>query len=175
VPPSGAAALCRSAGGAAGGGRTARAGLIRLEPATALHAEALAFVHAQAFAAGERWGPDAMALQLGLPGAFGWIAPQGGMVLARVAADEAEVLTLAVLPGRRREGLGRALLRRAMQTAAERGARAMFLEVGEANQGALVLYAGAGFVEVGRRARYYRDGSDALVLRAPILSGSGCG
>ena len=147
--------------------------MIRLEPAGPLHAEALALVHAQAFPDGERWGPQAMALQLGLPGAFGWVAPEGGFVLARVAADEAEVLTLAVLPEQRRHGLGRALLDQAMRTAGEQGARAMFLEVAEANRAARALYDGAGFLEVGRRRRYYRGGGDALVLRAAILSGSG--
>jgi len=143
-----------------------------IEPATGAHAEALAYLHARAFPPGEQWGGDAMALQLGLPGAFGWISDEGGMVLARVAADEAEILTLAVDPGRRRLGLGRRLLEQAMRTARERGAACMLLEVGEANAAARALYAGLGFVEVGRRRRYYRDGSDALILRAVIPSGS---
>src|SRR5947209_197660 len=116
-----------------------------------------------------------MALQLGLPGAFGFIDAAGGMVLARVAADEAEILTLAVLPDRRRRGLARALLERTMQAAARRGAGAMFLEVAEANRAARALYEGAGFVEVGRRRGYYRGGGDALVLRAVIPSGSAAG
>jgi ribosomal-protein-alanine N-acetyltransferase len=136
--------------------------------ATQAHAHALAHLHAAAFPRGERWGADAFALQLGLPGAFGWIADEGGMVLARTAADEAEILTLAVDPAQRRRGLGRRLLACAMRTAAERGARHMLLEVGEANQAARALYACAGFLEVGRRRRYYRDGSDALILRATL-------
>jgi len=139
-----------------------------LEPASEAHAIALAHIHALAFPAGERWGADAFALQLGLPGAFGWIDPSGGMVLARVAADEAEILTLAVIPARRRHGIGRALLRRAIAAAAQRGAASMFLEVAADNAAALGLYRGLGFRDVGRRARYYPGGGDALVLRAAI-------
>src|SRR5437763_170902 len=81
---------------AAGSSGPSRAGVI--EAADSAHAEALACIHSRAFPEGERWGADAMALQLGLPGAFGFIDAEGGMVLARVAADEAEILTLAVLP-----------------------------------------------------------------------------
>ena len=51
-----------------------------------------------------------------------------------------------------------------------RGAATMFLEVSTRNEAARTLYARAGFTEVGRRARYYADGSDALVLRAALNS-----
>lgn len=139
-------------------------------PAHPLHAAALAAIHGAAFPPGERWGADAMALQLALPGAFGWLDPAGGLVLARVAADEAEVLTLAVLPGLRGRGVGRALLGRAMATASGQGALAMFLEVGEDNAPARALYAAAGFAEVGRRPRYYPGGGDALLLRRDLES-----
>ena len=132
----------------------------------------MAVIHADAFPAGESWGADAIFLQLALPGVFGLIAPAGGMLLARVASDEAELLTLAVMPAARRQGLGSALVRAAMREAAARGARTMFLEVSEANNAARGLYAASGFAEVGRRSRYYRNGAAALVLRA-ALSGPG--
>ena len=137
-------------------------------PATPLHAEALALIHARAFPPGERWGADAIALQLGLPGAFGWISPGGGMILARVAADEAEILTLAVEAAAQRRGIGGALLGCTIETAYRRGAISMFLEVAEWNRAALALYAQHGFVEVGRRRAYYAGRADALVLRAAI-------
>lgn len=139
-----------------------------LEPATPLHAAALAAIHAACFVPSERWGQDAMALQLGLPGAFGLIDPRGAMVLARVAADEAEILTLAVAPALRRQGIGRALLEAAAAEAARRGALALFLEVAAANTSARALYAAAGFTQVGLRRRYYPGGIDALVLRRPL-------
>jgi ribosomal-protein-alanine N-acetyltransferase len=139
-----------------------------MHPATPHHAAALAALHAAAFPPRERWGADAMALQLGLPGAFGMIDARGGMVLARVAADEAEILTIAVLPEARRQGLGRALLEAAAALAAERRAVALFLEVSTGNHPARALYAACGFMEVGRRRRYYPDGADALVMRRTL-------
>lgn len=135
--------------------------------ATTAHAEAMALLHGRAFAAGN-WGADAIGMQLALPGVFGWIAPAGGMILARVAADEAEVLTLAVDPAAQRQGLGGTLLEQALDTARQRGAKAAFLEVASGNAPARALYAAAGFVMVGRRPGYYPDGGDALVLRRPL-------
>ncbi|MGX9966386.1 GNAT family N-acetyltransferase [Roseomonas sp. F4] len=125
-------------------------------------------LHAASFPVGEAWGADAIALMLELPGCFGVLRPGQGFVLARVAADEAEILTLAVVPAARRAGLGAALLAEAMAGAVLRGARAMFLEVSAGNVAARSLYAAAGFAEVGRRQRYYPDGSDALVLRRDL-------
>lgn len=137
-------------------------------------ATALAVLHAAAFPPAERWGADAIRLMLEMPGAFAVHRPGRGFVLVRVAAEEAEILTLAVHPGSRRQGHGRALLGDAMVGAAARGARAMFLEVAESNAAARALYAAAGFTEVGRRRRYYPDGGDALVLRR-TLSPDGSG
>jgi [ribosomal protein S18]-alanine N-acetyltransferase len=132
--------------------------------ATPAHADAMAEIHAACFPPRERWGADAMALQLGQPGAFGLIDPAGGMLLARLAADEAEILTLAVAPAARRQKRASGLLAAAAARATAAGARAMFLEVAAENTPARSLYAAAGFVEVGRRRRYYADGSDALLL-----------
>ena len=139
-----------------------------LVAATPAHAGAMALLHSHGFPDRERWGADAIGLQLALPGAFGWIAPAGGMILARVAADEAEVLTLAVDPEVRRQGLGRRLLEQAMLTARQRGASTLFLEVASRNDPARALYAAAGFIAVGCRRGYYPGGDDALVLRRPL-------
>lgn len=140
-----------------------------MEQASPAHAPALALIHAEAFPPGARWGQDAMALQLSLPGAFGFIDGRGAMVLARVVADEAEILTLAVAPPARRTGLARALMAAAMHTAAARGATAMFLEVAAGNAPALALYSSLGFDQVGRRTGYYGPRRDALVLRAALM------
>ena len=80
----------------------------------------------------EAWSEDAIALQLALPGAFGLIDECGGMLLGRVAADEAEVLTLAVAPSARRRGLATALLRAAGAHVGGCGGNALFLEVATA-------------------------------------------
>jgi len=135
-----------------------------IQRADIAHAPVMAAIHSQAFAPPEAWDASALALQLQLPGSFGLIG-EGGFVLARVVAGEAEVLTLAVIPECRRQGLGGRLLRAALARAAASGATAMFLEVGVANVSARALYASAGAVPVGRRRAYYPDGSDALVLR----------
>ena len=106
-----------------------------------------------------------MGLQLATPGAFGWIDERGGMILARVAADEAEILTLAVMPEARRNGIARRLMEAAIAEARRRSARSMVLEVGVLNVPAMALYAALGFAEVGRRSGYYAKGEDALILR----------
>lgn len=141
-----------------------------LREAAAADAPALAALHAAAFPPGETWGPDAIALMLAMPGAFGLWREAEGFVLARAAAGEAEILTLAVVPAARRRGLGAALLAAAMAAARARGAEAMFLEVAEGNAAARALYRSFGFAEVGRRRRYYPDGSDALVLRRGLTA-----
>ena len=132
---------------------------------TAAEAPALAALHAAAFAPPEAWSADAIGLMLAMPGAYGFWRPAAGLVLARVAADEAEVLTIAVVPAARRQGLGAALLHAALARALAMGARAMFLEVAASNQAALALYTGLGFTGVGQRQHYYGQGQDALVLR----------
>jgi ribosomal-protein-alanine N-acetyltransferase len=139
-----------------------------IQRATAAHAPALAILHAAAFPPRDAWGEDAMSLQLALPGTFGLIDDRGGVLLGRVIAGEAEVLTLAVAPAARRQGIATALLRAARQEATDRGGSVMFLEVAAGNEAALSLYRREGFVEVGRRRRYYTDGSDALVLRVAL-------
>lgn len=140
----------------------------------------LARIHAAGFAhEGRPWsGPEILAL-LSEPGVGLRLAhsesPAGGDRLApagfalyRVAADEAELLTVSVVPEARRAGLGRALLAASEEGARRAGAVRLFLEVGAANAPARALYTGAGYREVGRRAGYYRlpDGGrdDALVL-----------
>lgn len=92
----------------------------------------------------------------------------GGFVLSRRAADEAEILTIAVSPRLRRRGAGKSLLQRHMKRLADGGTRRLFLEVAEDNPPALALYRGLGFSEEGRRKGYYRrsDGpaANALVM-----------
>ena len=139
-----------------------------LQRAAPAHVPAMAAIHAAAFPRREAWAEDAFALQLVMPGVFGLVDPRGGLLLARVIMDEAEVLTLAVAPEARRQGVARGLLAAAMTAARERDARTMFLEVAVNNAAAQALYRQAGFVEAGRRSRYYADGGDALILRVRV-------
>jgi [ribosomal protein S18]-alanine N-acetyltransferase len=141
-----------------------------IEVATPAHGAALAAIHRAAFTRGEAWSRDVITLQLELPAVFGLLHPLGGMILARVAADEAEILTLAVTPGQRRHGIGSALLRAAMDRTAALGAVSMFLEVAVTNAAARALYAAHGFTEAGLRRHYYADGTDALILRSTLVA-----
>jgi ribosomal-protein-alanine N-acetyltransferase len=96
-----------------------------------------------------------------------------GFILSRMAADEAEILSVAVASARRGRGLGASLLTLHMRRLAGVGVRAMFLEVDEDNVAARRLYERAGFREVGRRPGYYAqaDGhaATALVLRRDLV------
>jgi ribosomal-protein-alanine N-acetyltransferase len=90
----------------------------------------------------------------------------GGYVVALDAADEGEILNLAVAPGSRRTGLGRALVEAILGVLKDRAVGQVYLEVRESNAPARSLYAAQGFREVGRRKGYYRRPvEDAIVLR----------
>lgn len=92
--------------------------------------------------------------------------------LVRVAADEAELLSIATDPDHRRAGLAFAVMRDWRDEAARRGARRAFLEVAADNPAALALYRKCGFEICATRPRYYRRGAapavDALVLERAL-------
>jgi [ribosomal protein S18]-alanine N-acetyltransferase len=89
-----------------------------------------------------------------------------GFVIARLAADEAEILTVTVESAWRGRGAGRALISEILRQAAYAGARSMFLEAEDGNAAALGLYRRLGFTTIGERPGYYRrrDGSRALAV-----------
>jgi [ribosomal protein S18]-alanine N-acetyltransferase len=92
-----------------------------------------------------------------------------GYVVAWFVADEGELANLAVTPGARRRGIGRALLDSVLADATTRGVRSLYLEVRESNAAARKLYASRDFVEIGRRKGYYRSPQeDALILRCTL-------
>ncbi|MGN6444440.1 ribosomal protein S18-alanine N-acetyltransferase [Amnibacterium sp.] len=92
-----------------------------------------------------------------------------GAVLAPAGSGDADVLTIAVEEAHRGEGVGASLLGRMLETAAERGAGRVFLEVRADNPVAQRLYETRGFRAVGRRPRYYQpDGVDAIVMRLDL-------
>lgn len=134
----------------------------------------LAALHRTAFPPAECWDAAAMDAVLAMPGVLVGLRRTGdesvpeGFVIGRVAADEAEILTLAVAGSARRRGMGRALLDWMEGQVAARGAARLILEVSAGNEAARALYRGAGFSEIGRRRAYYPDGSDALVLERAL-------
>lgn len=133
--------------------------------------ETLAALHAKAFSATRAWSAEEFADLLKTPGTF----TQGDdacFALVRIVVDEAEVLTLATAPNRRRQGLARAVLQTSETAARTKGAKTVFLEVAEDNTAARALYSASGYTEVGRRPGYYlpKDGAPiaALVLRKAL-------
>jgi len=128
---------------------------------------ALARLHAAAFTRPRPWSAAEFAALLDSPGSF-LIAHEAVFVLGRAIAGEAELLTLAVDPARRRQGAGRRLVADIEAEAARRGATVAFLEVAADNAPARALYRAAGWAEAGRRPGYYRDGcgaaEDAIIM-----------
>jgi [ribosomal protein S18]-alanine N-acetyltransferase len=100
--------------------------------------------------------------------------PAAGFVLSRGAADEEELLLIAVDPGQRGRGIGSALLKRFISDACARGMTRLFLEMRDGNK-AEALYRRHGFESVGRRRHYYRRGStgplDAITFAREHLAG----
>ena len=121
---------------------------------------------AQTFSA--HWSEMDWQTELANPSARVWCALTNGrlvgFVCARGAAGQYEVTNLAVEPGHTRQGIGRALLTHAVQELQTMGAAQITLEVSTANEPARALYQSGQFVTLGVRKKFYKDGSDALIL-----------
>lgn len=138
--------------------------------------ELVARLHARCFY--DAWGPTMIRQVLEMPGAYGLVARRGGFgsiigfALARVAADECELLSLGVDTAHRGRGVGTLLLSAAIARATAERARWFFLEVAEDNQPAQRLYRAYGLAGVGRRPDYYEnaDGTrtHALTMRCAL-------
>lgn len=145
-----------------------------VEPASLRDAPRLSQLHRASFHRG--WGADefeqiliernALAHRLRLGGST------IGFIVSRTAADEAEILSVAVAPKYRGRGFSRDLLRTHLGHLAGHGLKTVFLEVEENNRPARALYERAGFRVVGRRDRYYKDSSgaqlNAVVMRRDL-------
>lgn len=140
-----------------------------LRPVGPGDAALLAALQQTAFASAEgaerwarAWSDAEMAALLALPTTFGRLAAIGdipaGFVLAQAAGGDAEILTLAVLPERRRAGHGSRLIAAAAADGRRRGADRLLLEVASCNTAALAFYGRLGFVRIGMRRNYYGEG-----------------
>ena len=118
------------------------------------------------------WNEPSLASLLSHPGNLSYITVVAdmpvGFLLSRIAADEIEILALAVRPKWRRQGLANQMLERLITQARDTGVHKIYLEVSEVNESAQELYGKRGFAQVGRRAGYYqrRNGPavDARIL-----------
>lgn len=125
----------------------------------------LAEIHRQSFA--RPWSAGELSKLGRSKGASIWtarnvaisgVAGIEGFVIARQAADEAEIITVATARKARRGGVGRSLIEHAIRELRREGVSRLFLEVSETNHAALALYRKLGFVQVGRREAYYGKG-----------------
>jgi ribosomal-protein-alanine N-acetyltransferase len=156
-------------------GRTRAFSIIRL---TVRDAGTLEGLHREDFS--RPWSAAEFEGLIAQPTVFGYLAvPDGrprsaavGFVLARLAAGEAEILTVAVSRACRRLGLGRRLMDAVLRDLHAHRAEALFLEVDETNAPAIGLYRVLGFREVGRREGYYQHAGSArtgaLVMRRDL-------
>jgi ribosomal-protein-alanine N-acetyltransferase len=151
---------------------------VAIAPLKTSDSRAMADLHREDFA--RPWSDGEFARLLDQDAVFGCAAreignarsPILGFVVARLAAGEAEILSIAVARACRRRGLGRKLMEAVLRELHIQRAEALFLEVDETNFPAVALYRGLGFREVGRRPSYYqtpgKPKSDALVMRCNL-------
>jgi len=140
------------------------------------HAAELAGLHRGLFPT--PWDAASFETLLAHPASTAFLARVGqpaqtvGFVLAQIAADEAEILTLGVRADRQRHGIGRRLVEALARAAEKAEVGRLFLEVAESNAAARALYGRLGFAEVGRRQGYYQHPAaapeDALQLALPL-------
>ena len=148
-----------------------------LEPLAQSDSPAVSRLHREDFH--RPWTDGEFASLLAQDTVFGFVAREtgrgheapAGFVLARLAADEAEILTIAVARSHRRQGLGWKLMDAVLRELHRQRAEALFLEVDETNAPAIALYRRFGFSEVGKRPNYYQSAtgaSGALVMRRDL-------
>ena len=138
-------------------------------------AHAMARIHKQSFA--HPWDENALRhlmdkREVLALAAFEPPHEMSGFIITRLAADEGEILTIAIAPSHRRKGVGVELMAHALELSYLRGAARIFLEVAENNKAAIALYRHFGFEETGRRKAYYPQGQlrkrkqpeDALIM-----------
>ena len=120
------------------------------------------------------WSPFMLADELSSPASRYWIAmDEAGVPIGyggvKVGGDQADVMTIGVAPRARGHGVGRAILDALLEWARQAGAVEIFLDVRPSNEGAIALYNSRGFVEIGRRPRYFRNPvEEAVEMRAPL-------
>ncbi len=118
------------------------------------------------------WSVDLFKAELQNPHSFNLVVRDNSLsdksvaayIVYWIAADEMQILDLAVDERFRRHGLARFLIKSALERAAGNGAAHAFLEVRRGNEAGISLYNALGFAEIGERKKYYKDGEDAIVM-----------
>ena len=125
----------------------------------------------------DAWSDAMMREELSSPHGWYVVDEEGGRIIgygglrAVRGAKDADIQTIALAEASRGRGRGRTLLRALLGEAGARGVHDVFLEVRADNPVAQSLYASEGFLEVGRRPRYYQpDDVDAVVMKLDVSS-----
>ncbi len=142
---------------------------LHVEPAEPRDADVLAKLHAQGFRRG--WPREDFAAYIAGRDTPVYVACDAkrkiaGFAMLRLAADEAELITIAVDSRWRRKGVGAAIMHALCADLMLTPARRLFLEVAEDNPAAIRLYGRLGFARIGERQGYYphEDGRPATAI-----------
>lgn len=119
------------------------------------------------------WSENSIASELDNPLSFWLVAEDNGLIAGYVGSqsvlDAADMMNLAVSPDYRQQGIGQALVNELTQHLKQNKVIALLLEVRASNHPAISLYEKLGFVQVGRRPKYYHNPrEDALILRKEL-------
>jgi ribosomal protein S18 acetylase RimI-like enzyme len=116
----------------------------------------------------DAWSPASVAEELTGPRRHAVVADESGVVgyaVTLLSDDVVDLQRIGVDQAHRRRGVASLLLAEVRRAAS---ADRLLLEVSAENTAALAFYATEGFVEIDHRPRYYRDGSDAVVLQLSL-------
>jgi ribosomal-protein-alanine N-acetyltransferase len=135
-------------------------------------ADEIAALHAQLF--DPAWDAASISESIEHPASASFIAqvrdPRllAGFIIGRIAADEAEILSIGVAPEWQRRGVGRKMVEGLVRAARRAEVKRLFLEVATDNTPAVALYKGLGFKKAGMRNGYYEraggEKADAVIL-----------
>lgn len=119
------------------------------------------------------WSENSITSELHNRLSYWLVAEDNGQIAGYIGSqsvlDGADVMNLAVSPSYRRQGIGQALIKELVEHLRQRDIIALLLEVRVSNTPAIALYEKLGFVQAGRRPRYYRNPrEDALILRKEL-------
>ncbi len=149
-------------------------GEFKVRQVTETEAGILTEIHAKCFP--NYWNQEAFTDFFSVKNTFAYLVEAGAvpvaMLVYRATFEQADVLTIAVLPEFRRRGIARQLVEMLIKDCREQGVEKIFLEVEVGNDHAIKLYEDNGFKQVSRRKLYYQqlDGSltDGLVMQKKL-------
>lgn len=140
---------------------------VSLHPLTEADLEEVVVVERLSFQ--HPWNRDHILNEIQSPHSFPLLARSAegvcvGYICPTLVLDEGQILNVAVHPSFRGKGIGKLLVRSALEEFEKKGASVVLLEVRPSNTAALSLYRLLGFVATGRRSRYYENGEDAILM-----------